>query len=197
VRTQRWIAENTAQRALAARFGPNDPNAENFGDGVANTNIAWHAGRLLALEEGHLPIGIEPSSLTTLGAVDFDGRVSGPFTAHPKVDPVTGELLFFGYGTPDDLRAGMSYGAIDADGKVTRFDRFEAPYASMVHDFMFTESHVLFPVMPLAASLERARRGLPPFAWEPERGTRVGVMRLMRARKASNGGARRVAMCSM
>jgi carotenoid cleavage dioxygenase len=103
--------------------------------------------------------------------------VEGPFTAHPKVDPATGELLFFGYGTPDDLGAGMSYGTIDASGNVTRFDRFEAPYASMVHDFMFTEAHVLFPVMPLTASLERARRGLPPFAWEPGRGTRVGVMR--------------------
>jgi carotenoid cleavage dioxygenase-like enzyme len=177
VRTQRWFAENAAQRALAASFDPYDPDAQGFGDGVANTNIAWHAGRLLALEEGHLPIGIEPSSLATLGPVDFAGRVEGPFTAHPKVDPATGELLFFGYGTPDDLGAGMSYGTIDASGNVTRFDRFEAPYASMVHDFMFTEAHVLFPVMPLTASLERARRGLPPFAWEPGRGTRVGVMR--------------------
>jgi carotenoid cleavage dioxygenase-like enzyme len=177
VRTQRWLAENAAQRALAASFDPNDPNAPDFGDGVANTNIAWHAGRLLALEEGHLPIGIEPSSLATLGPVDFAGRVNGPFTAHPKVDPATGELLFFGYGTPADLSAGMSYGTLDARGNVTRFDRFDAPYASMVHDFMVTEAHVLFPVMPLAASLDRARRGLPPFAWEPERGTRVGVMR--------------------
>jgi carotenoid cleavage dioxygenase len=47
----------------------------------------------------------------------------------------------------------------------------------MVHDFMVTENHVLFPVLPLTASLERAMTGRPAFAWEPEKGSYVGVMR--------------------
>jgi carotenoid cleavage dioxygenase-like enzyme len=72
--------------------------------------------------------------------------------------------------------AGMAYGAVDRSGKVTRLDRFEAPYASMVHDFLVTKNHVLFPILPLTGSLERAMNGAPPFAWEPEKGSFVGVM---------------------
>jgi len=58
-----------------------------------------------------------------------------------------------------------------------RRDDFQAPFAAMAHDFMVTEHHVLFPILPLTASLERAMSGLPPFAWEPQMGSHVGVMR--------------------
>jgi len=60
---------------------------------------------------------------------------------------------------------------------VVRRQDFQAPYSSMVHDFMVTENHVLFPVLPLTGSLERAMSGRPPYAWEPEKGSFVGVMR--------------------
>ena len=60
---------------------------------------------------------------------------------------------------------------------MTRFDRFEAPYASMVHDFIVTENHMLFPILPITGSMERAMRGKPPYAWEPEKGAYVGVMK--------------------
>ena len=33
-----------------------------------------------------------------------------------------------------------------------------------------------FPILPLSASLQRAMSGKPPFGWEPELGSRVGVM---------------------
>jgi carotenoid cleavage dioxygenase-like enzyme len=177
VRTRRWLAEKETQAKSRAGLEAQGPENEGIDDGTANTNIVFHGGRLLALEEAHLPIEIHAASLATSGPIDFNRQVNGPFTAHPKIDPRTGEMLFFGYGTPDWLSAGMSYGTIDANGEVTRFDRFNAPYASMAHDFMFTQHHVLFPVMPLTASASRAQSGLPPFAWEPEYGTRVGVMR--------------------
>ncbi len=181
IRTAHWKAERAAGRRLFNGFGqPQDaePAAVDVADeGTGNTNIVWHAGRLLALEEGHLPIGIEPGTLATQGPFDFGGALAGGrFTAHPKTDPATGELLFFGYGTSGPLSAGMTFGVADAAGNVTRFDRFEAPYASMVHDFAVTAGHVLFPVLPLTASMARAQRGLPPFAWEPQTGSRVGVL---------------------
>jgi carotenoid cleavage dioxygenase len=47
----------------------------------------------------------------------------------------------------------------------------------MVHDFLVTSRHVLFPVLPLTGSLQRAMSGLPPFAWEPDRASYVGVMK--------------------
>src|SRR5262245_18542055 len=62
---------------------------------TANTNIVFHAGKLLALVEAALPTRMAPASLDTIGLYDFDGRLSGPMTAHPKIDPETGEMMFF------------------------------------------------------------------------------------------------------
>ena len=180
VRTPKWQAEHDAGRALFGGFGrklPDAPASITQDGGVANTNIIFHAGRLLALEEGHLPTEIEPGTLKTRGYCDYGGGIAGPFTAHPKIDPVTGEMVFFGYnagGTPDPA---LSFGSVNASGAVTRFDRFEAPYASMVHDFIVTENHLLFPILPITGSMERAMRGQPPYAWEPDKGAYVGVMK--------------------
>ncbi|MBL8774053.1 MAG: carotenoid oxygenase family protein [Phenylobacterium sp.] len=176
VRTPKWKLENEAGRALFGGFNPmaGDPSVFGKDGGVANTNILWHAGKLLALEEGHMPTEMRADTLETVGyREDYRDRT----TAHPKLDPKTGEMVWFGYGVGAPLSAGMSYGVTDAAGNVVRRDDFQAPFAAMVHDFMVTENHVLFPILPLTASLERAMKGLPGFAWEPEKGAYVGVMR--------------------
>jgi carotenoid cleavage dioxygenase-like enzyme len=177
VRTPKWQVEHAAGRSLFAGFNPllSDPSVAGKDSGVANTNIVWHAGRLMALEEGHAPFEMDPRDLGSRGYVDgYKGRV----TAHPKIDPVTGEMVWFGYGVGEaPLSAGMSYGVTDANGQVVRRQDFQAPYASMVHDFMVTETHVMFPVLPLTGSLERAMTGRPAYAWEPDKGSFVGVMR--------------------
>ncbi|WP_374348388.1 carotenoid oxygenase family protein [Phenylobacterium sp.] len=177
VRTPKWELEHEHGRSLFAGFNPmaSDPIAFGKDGGVANTNIVWHAGKLLALEEGHMPFEIEPGTLKSLGYVEpYAGRV----TAHPKMDPKTGEMVWFAYGVGDAPLSDMiSYGVTDASGKVVRRSDFQAPYGAMMHDFMVTENYVLFPVMPLTGSLERAMKGLPAYAWEPEKPAYVGVMR--------------------
>ena len=65
--------------------------------GKANTALVVHGGMLLALEENDKPYEISLPSLRTLGRRDFGGRLKHNFTAHPKVDPVDGEMMFFGY----------------------------------------------------------------------------------------------------
>jgi carotenoid cleavage dioxygenase-like enzyme len=174
VRTPKWQAENAAGRALYGSFGqPAEPDAPATDGGVANTNILPHAGRLYALEEAHEPYDIDPQTLET-GAY---GKTGGRFTAHPKIDPVTGEMVWFAYSAgPGPFNNRIDYGVTDATGKVVRRDRFEAPYSSMIHDFMVTERHVLFPVLPLTGDLERMMRGGAPFAWEPDKGAFLGVM---------------------
>jgi len=181
VRSNGWRAERAAGRRLYDAMGrpldPEDPALPEVDNGTGNTHVIGHAGRLFALEEAHLPIEIDPATLRTLGTQDFGGRLQGlPFTAHPKVDPATGELLFFGYGARGHFTPEISFGTLSAAGQVTHLDQFEAPYPSMVHDFAVTEHHLLFPVLPLSGSMERARRGLPPWAWEPELGSRVGIL---------------------
>ena len=178
VRTPKWELEHEHGRSLFGSFGnpmTTDPLAMGNEGGVANTNIVWHAGKLMALEEGHHPFEVDPKTLDSRGYVrPYGGRV----TAHPKLDPRTGEMVWFAYGVGQmPLSAGMSYGVTDKDGKVVRRSDFQAPFACMVHDFMVTENHALFPILPLTASLERAMSGKPAFAWEPEKGSYVGVMR--------------------
>jgi carotenoid cleavage dioxygenase-like enzyme len=176
-RTPKWQVEHDAGRSLFGTFGnpmTTDPSVMGADSGVANTNIIHHAGRLLALEEAHAPFEMDAATLDSKGYVDFGGRC----TAHPKTDPKTGELVFFGYGDGlVPLSNIISYGVTGADGVLKRRDSFEAPFAAMIHDFMVTERHVLFPVLPLTMSLERAMTGRPPIAWEGDKPALVGVMR--------------------
>ena len=180
VRTVKWALERREGRSLFNPFNPmlDDPIAKGVrNDSLANTNVIWHGGKLFALEEGHAPFELDPETLESVGTWRFDGQLKGPMTAHPKIDPLTGELLFFGYMASGPFTAGMSYQTVDAGGALTRSERFEAPFASMVHDFLATSEHVIFPIFPVTGSLERLAQGGPAFAWEPDKGTHVGVMR--------------------
>jgi carotenoid cleavage dioxygenase-like enzyme len=176
VRTPKWELEHAAGKALFGGFDPRaaDPSVMGKDSGTANTNIVWHADRLLALVEASRPFELDPESLASRGYVEsYKGRV----TAHPKIDPETGEMAWFGYSVgPAPFSKTMSYGVTDAKGRVTRRDDFEAPFSSMVHDFLVTRRHALFPILPLTGNLERAMRGGPAYAWEPDKGAHVGVM---------------------
>ncbi len=177
VRTPKFELERAAGHALFGLFGnpmATDPAAMGKDSGVANTNIVSHAGRLMALEEGHMPTELDPRTLETRGYAE---AYRGPVTAHPKLDPKTGEMVWFAYTSgPMPLGNLCSYGVTNAAGEVVRRDDFEAPFASMVHDFLVTDRHVMFPILPLTGDLHRAMRGGPAYAWEPEKGAFVGVM---------------------
>ena len=179
VQTQQWLLEREAGRALFSIFNPmeQDPSVAGLKtDGVANTNIIWHGGKLLALEEGHAPFELDPISLESRGAHDYAGKLQGPMTAHPKIDHETGEMLFFGYNADGGISSQMTFNVVNRDGVLTSSEGFKAPYAAMVHDFMVTKDYVLFPIMPLTGSMDRAFAGGPVYAWEPEKGTHIGIM---------------------
>jgi len=99
VRTAQWRLERAAGRALFATSGDpteSDPSVAGMRtDGAANTNLVSHGGRMLALEEGHGPIEIDAATLETIGAWDFAGALPRNMTAHPKIDPATGEMWSF------------------------------------------------------------------------------------------------------
>jgi len=145
------------------------PSFKNTG----NTNIVFHAGRLLALMEAAYPTRMEPTTLETLGEHDFDGRLAGAMTAHPKMDPETGEMLFFGYSPFPPF---LQYHVADRSGALVRSEVIDVAWPSMIHDFAVTKDHVIFILCPLVFSLENAAKGRGVFSWEPERGTRLGVM---------------------
>ncbi len=148
---------------------------------VANTNVVSHAGRLMALEERHLPVVFDPATLATVGEEDFAGSLPpGPFTAHPKRDPATGALVCFGYGVGGLVSPTLWTGEISSAGLPERLRTAEAPYAAMVHDFAVTGRRIAIPLFPLVFDGEGG------FRWEPERGAFLGVM----DRKRSTDGLR-------
>ncbi|MDE1173544.1 MAG: carotenoid oxygenase family protein [Parvibaculaceae bacterium] len=177
VHTDQYKVQRAAGERLCSTSFEDEGAPRNDIRNVANTNIVHHGGKLLALDEGSLPVVMDARTLETRGSTDFGGKYVGPFTAHPKLDPRTGEMLAFGYMADGPGTAALSYSVIDAKGALTRHDRFEAPYASMVHDFITTDEHVIFPVFPATIDVERILNGGPTIAWDPKVGTRIGIMR--------------------
>jgi carotenoid cleavage dioxygenase len=140
---------------------------------TGNTNIVLHARRLLALMEAALPTALDPATLATIGEHDFDGRLSGPMTAHPKMDPETGEMLFFGYSPFPPF---LQYHVADRTGRLVRSEAIDVAWPSMMHDFAVTKDHVIFILCPVVFSFENMKARGGAFSWEPDRGTRLGVM---------------------
>jgi carotenoid cleavage dioxygenase-like enzyme len=139
----------------------------------ANTHIIRHAGKVLALEEAHLPWQVD-ESLNTLGAYDFDGKLKGPMTAHPRICPETGELLFFSYSMIEAPY--LTYHRVSADGQLIQTEAIDIPNPVMMHDWNITRHHVIFMDLPLVFDLQAAMSGDSPFGFKPEIGARLGVM---------------------
>lgn len=178
IRTAGLEAEIRAGRALYGGLGDlHLPTRDEVGDAgpiknLANTHIVRHAGRHLALWEGGPPTEVT-ATLDTVGVCDFDGRLRGPFTAHPKIDPRTGEMLAFGYLPSAPF---LRYHQIGRDGVLVRSLDIELPEAIVMHDFAVTEHHVVFVDAPMVFDLGSALGGGPMFRWDPDHVTRVGVL---------------------
>ena len=180
VRTEKFLVERAARRSLFGAYRnpyTDDLTVRGLSRGTANTNVIWHGGRLLALKEDSLPVELDPHTLETRGRWTFGGKLtSRTMTAHPKVDPVTGELYFFGYAAKGECTRDIAFYVADAQGRITREEWFEAPYAAELHDFVVTRDHVIFPVMPTTTSLERIRAGGSHWLWDPSKRTLIGIL---------------------
>jgi carotenoid cleavage dioxygenase-like enzyme len=180
VRTQQWSLELEAGRALFGTSGiPSDSDprvARMVTDGVANTNLIWHANRLLALEEGHAPIAIHPESLETIGPWSFDQKLPRNMTAHPKIDPDSTEMLFFANFPTGRITNDLEFYLANSAGEIVRSHLISGPFPALVHDFAVTKDFVIFFVCPVTVSIRRATAGKPLIAWEPENGTHIGIM---------------------
>lgn len=145
---------------------------EDLSKSIANTHIIGHAGKILALEEGHWPFELSPD-LETVGPHSFGGKLKTGMTAHPKVCPETGELLFFGYGMAPPY---MTYHRASANGELVQSEEITVKGATMVHDFNVTRNFVIFMDLPLVWNFENLAAGGLPIQWSDEYGARLGVM---------------------
>ncbi len=138
----------------------------------ANTHVMGHAGKILVLEEGHFPYVVD-GQLNTLGPTDFEGALTGSFTAHPKICPTTGELLAFGYSA---LEPYLRYLRVSADGKLVQTENITVGGPTMMHDFNITQNNVIFMDLPAVFNLELAMTGEMPIRWDESYPARLGVM---------------------
>lgn len=148
---------------------------------ASNVSVVYHASRLLALGEIGLPYELS-KDLATVGAYDFSGKLKESLTAHPKLDPVTGELLAFAYTLEAPY---LQYYQIDPQGVLTRTVDITAPVRrdgfgskmTMMHDFQITQSKVVFLHLPIVFDVEigLSRKGFP-FLWDEANGTQLGIM---------------------
>lgn len=139
---------------------------------TANTHVVAHAGRILALMEAAKPTELSPT-LETIGEFDFGGALKGPMTAHPKFDPATGEMVFFGYSpVPPYLRVH----AADAEGVLTWTADVELPSPVMMHDFVVTATKVVIFDLPAVFDLDALLGGGEGIRWDPGNGARIGVL---------------------
>jgi carotenoid cleavage dioxygenase-like enzyme len=180
VATARHLADVAAGKALFGRYRnpyTDDPSVAGVDRTLANTTPVWHAGKLLMTKEDGHPYQVDPHTLETIGSYDFDGLLkSETMTAHVRVDPVTGEMFFFGYEADGLASTKISYCIADKDGKLMREQWFDAPYCAMMHDFVITENYALFPIYPTTADLDRLKAGGDHWAHHLDIDSWVGVM---------------------
>jgi carotenoid cleavage oxygenase len=170
----RWVRTDQAITLLDEDPIPGQPDdVFPVGSSVANTHVVTHAGKIFALVETCLPTQVRPD-LSTVGRYDFGGKLRAAMTAHPKIDPVTGEMLFFGYDPfgPPWLR----YHVVNADGELVRSEDIDIKGPSMMHDWAITERHVVFLDLPVVYDFDLLGKQPFPAEWKPDYGARVGVM---------------------
>jgi len=175
VRTAGFLAEEEAGRALWT--GLLEPTSENpegarYKD-TANTDVLAYRGSLYTLwyicGAAH---EVDPITLETRGAATFGRDQPLRLSAHAKVDPNSGDLLFFDYGPTAPF---MRYGVI-ADGRIDHFVPIELPGPRLPHDMAITERYSILmdlPVHPRPEALKQ-RRWIVQF--DRERPARFGVI---------------------
>jgi len=175
VRTKGWQIEHEAGEAVWTGLlePPQMDNPHGQSKNTANTAVVWHAGQFLALWEGGAPHAIKLPELDTISEFTYNGKLQSAFTAHPKIDPITGEMMFFGYSfTPPYLH----YSVVSPQGQLMKTVPIELPMGVMMHDFAITEKYTIFMDLPLTFNPMRIQKGEPGMMFEKDRASRFGII---------------------
>lgn len=177
IRTKGFTIESEEGKGLwrGINSPPDFSNPHGPMKNPANTAFVWNGNRLLALWEGGEPHEVKLPSLETVGTYTFDNGLQGyPYSAHPKVDPETGEMMACGYFMA--AAPYVKHFVIDKAGKLIKSTPIEIPKGVIMHDCAITKNYTLVLDLPLCFDLPRAMKGKPPIQWEPENGARIGVL---------------------
>ncbi|CAL8994281.1 unnamed protein product [Prunus brigantina] len=170
-------ASATRGALSAARVFTGQYNPAN-GIGQANTSLAFFGNQLYALGESDLPYSLRLTSngdIQTLGRHDFDGKLFMSMTAHPKIDPETGEAFAFRYGP---LPPFLTYFRFDANGtKQPDVPVFSMVTPSFLHDFAITKKYAIFVEIQIGMNpIDMITKGASPVGLDPSKVSRIGVI---------------------
>ncbi len=181
VQTQGYLAELQAQKYLFANYGMTAAGAfwNNIFKPVknsANTSVLALEDRLLALWEGGSPHGLDLETLATKGADNLADTLDKlPFSAHPKIDPVTGEIFNFGVN-PGSKNTLYLY-RCDASGKIIRQGSFNLSGLPIIHDFVLAGDYLVFFISPIRTNTLSLLLGRKSYSdamkWQPKLGTQI------------------------
>ncbi len=169
----RWVRSADVARALGEEPRPGPVHAGM--DAAPNTNVIGLAGRTFAIvESGPCPYELD-DELETIGASDFGGTLAGGYTAHPKRDPLTGELYavsyFFGWG--DDVEVTI----VGTDARVRSARRVAMGGPVSVHDSAITQRSIVLLDLPVTFSMDAVAAGARfPYRWQEGYQSRVGLL---------------------
>jgi 8'-apo-carotenoid 13,14-cleaving dioxygenase len=167
----RWIRSKAVAKACGfpAALGP-----RHIFDTV-NTSIVGHAGCAYALvEAGSTPVRFG-QTLEDQRFDDFGGTLPGSFTAHPRRDPVTGELHAICYEATDPNR--IRYNVVDIGGRVRRSVVIAVSHGPLIHDCAITNRFAIVLDLPLTLSLRTVISGQGfPYRWNGDHPARIGLL---------------------
>ena len=164
VRTPGYVEEQKAGKILyRGVFGTQKPGGwlANLFDlqnkEIANTNVIYWGGKLLALWEACEPYRLDPQTLDTLGKEYLDGGLAkgDAFSAHPRFDPSSqldgGEPCLVNFFIkPTGLSTTITIFELDTTGKVIRKHPHTVPGFAFIHDFAITPNYCIFFQNPVS-----------------------------------------------
>jgi len=167
----RWVRNTAVVEALGEDVAGRELAGAN------NTHVIGLAGKTWALVEAGSPPVELSDELDTLGVNAFFGTLADRgFTAHPKVDPDTGDLHAVCYHWPD-WADHLQYVHVGRNGRVVSTVNIPVPGMTMVHDVSLTPNYVVVYDLPVTINLEMAMAGSNfPFAWNNDYQPRVGLL---------------------
>ncbi|MEL7155420.1 MAG: carotenoid oxygenase family protein [Actinomycetota bacterium] len=167
----RWVGSERTSQLLGR--SANQPVDAAIGP---NTNVIGHAGRTYALvEAGTKPVELS-YELETIGTNGFEDSLRNGFTAHPKYDPLTGEMHAVAYA-PLALGDKVEYVVVGPDGAMDRTMTITLPTVPMIHDMALTQTYAVIMDLPVALDVEMALGGSNfPFRWYDDYDARLGLL---------------------
>jgi carotenoid cleavage dioxygenase-like enzyme len=168
----RWVRSTQVTTALDE---PRTPGPRHGDFDTVNTNVMGFAGKIRAMvEAGSTPV-LLGDKLETLAYDDFGGTLHGSFSAHPHLDPLTGEMHAIVYNPREPTT--IHHVVVAADGRVRREEPVRVSHGPMIHDCAITARFVVILDLPVTFSLSALIAGsMFPFRWNPSHPARVGLL---------------------